>query len=630
MNLYSEFIMCRVLFCVAIFYIPVVMGAEFQELLAKYCYECHGEKEVEAEIDFKTIKDFKSYYENYDVLKYSLMNVEAREMPPKKSDISIKDRKKLISHLKKIIREIETFANDDPGPSPVRRLSSVEYDNSIEAVTGLRLNLSEMFPANGTAGEGFSNDHSAMNVTALQFEKFFEAAQQISSHSLFDLDKGFVFKRETVNIPSEPDKIFFKENNSSSNNSDKILKLKKHIEKFIFKVFRFPQEQSEIDRMTMDFLEDTQRFGVQMASRLFIIRCFASTKFIFRIEEKAEEKRRVTGYELASRLSYFIWSSPPDKELYALAETGELLRKEVIIYEVERMLKDDRSRALADNFAAEWLKFGEIKDRVTADQEKFPFFTIDVANDLYEESARYFDYILKEDMSVLDVIDSDYTFANNRLAEIYKIPKYGFGFKKVRVTDRTRGGMLTHGSILTITSLPKRTSPIHRGNWIISSILGTPTPPPPPNAGMLPEETNTVKGDSLEALLAEHRNSPACKGCHQKIDPAGFPLENYDAVGRWRETYENNQPVENIGTIADKSITGPGELKDYLMDKKHLFIRNISQKMFGYALGRKINVGDLYSIKQMEMNLQRHDYRIFALVATIALSNQFQYKRKSQ
>ena len=621
--------MCKVLFCVAILYTPVVMGADFHELLSKYCIECHGENEVEAEIDFKTLSDFQSYYKNYDILKYSLMNVEAREMPPKKVEISIKDRKELISHLKRILSEVETFANDDPGPSPVRRLSSIEYDNSVEAVTGLKLNLSEKFPANGTAGEGFSNDHSIMSVTALQFEKFFEAAQQIASHSEFEIERGFLFKKIAVSLPAEKDIQFFKSDQSSSG-TGKIQKLKKHIEEFTFSVFRFPQDQSEIDRMTGDFLQDTQRFGLQMASRLFIIRCFASTKFLFRIEGKADEKRRVTGFELASRLSYFIWSSPPDKELYALAQSGELLRKEVIIYEVERMLKDERSRALADNFAAEWLKFGEIKDRITVDQEKFPFYTIDVANDLYEESARYFDYLIKEDQSILDIIDSDYTFANNRLAELYDLPKYGFGFKKVRVKDRTRGGMLTQGSILTITSLPKRTSPIHRGNWIISSILGTPTPPPPPNAGMLPEETNTTKGDSLEALLAEHRSSAACKGCHQKIDPAGFPLENYDAVGRWRDKYENNQPVENIGKIASKNITGPGELKDYLMNKKHLFIRNISQKMFGYALGRKINVGDIYSIKQMEINLQRHDYRVFALVATIALSNQFQFKRKSQ
>ncbi|MCM8526945.1 MAG: DUF1592 domain-containing protein [Lentisphaeraceae bacterium] len=614
--------MIKLLLSLSFLLSPVLHSATLNDLLSKYCYECHGIKEVEAEIDFQKLNDFKSLYLNYDVVKDSLINIEAREMPPKEVQISIDDRRELISHLKAVLAKIQSFASDDPGPSPARRLTAIEYDNSVEAVTGLQLNLSKNFPANGAGGEGFSNDYSVLTVTSLQFEKYFEAAQEISSYLSFELKGGFRFNTAKTELPPEKEFIKSQEIISASQ------KLKPIISEFTLKAFRFPQSHNEIERMTSDFLEDTNRFGLQMAARLFVIRCFVSAKFLFRFEEKAPNRRRVNGYELASRLSYFIWSTPPDLELRALAESGELLKKEVIIYEVERMLKDRRSRALADGFAAEWLKFGEIKSSESPDTEKFPFYNSQLADDMYEESALYFNYILKEDRSVFEIIDSDYTFINKKLADIYELQHYGSGFKKVSVKDKQRGGMLTQSSILTITSLPKRTSPIYRGNWVISTILGTPTPPPPANAGMLPEEPNKNKNESLKDLLSDHRNSPGCKGCHVKIDPPGFALENYDAIGRWREIYENGQPIDNVGEIDSRQVTGPEDLKKYLLQKRRLFLKNISQKMFGYALGRKIRANDLFSINQMVINLENHDNKIFALIATIALSNQFQFKRK--
>ena len=245
---------------------------------------------------------------------------------------------------------------------------------------------------------------------------------------------------------------------------------------------------------------------------------------------------------------------------------------------------------------------------------------------MWRESALCFEYIVKNDRSVLEVIDADYTFVNRRLSNIYGLGKTSEKFSKVTLKDKIRGGITGHASVLTLTSGALRTSPIFRGNWVLSSLLGTPTPPAPANVDPLPDEEVVSKNLTLKQQLASHRNLPQCKGCHQKIDPLGFPLENFDPIGRWREKYEK-APIDAVGeTLDGKVINGPLGLKKYLLRNKEVFLKNMSRKLLSYALGRSIEYYDFYVINQMTNQLKENNFKFSAMIWQIVNSYQFQHK----
>ena len=399
-----------------------------------------------------------------------------------------------------------------------------------------------------------------------------------------------------------------------------------HIRQLMFKAHRKPTSEKEILDITKDFITATTEFGMPVAARLCVIRTFASIKFIFRHEQKTGKPTKVTDYELASRLSYFLWGAPPDQELLDLAKAKKLANPEILEKQVKRMIVNKKSSGLAKYFAAEWLTYGEILDNENPSEEKFPSYNKQLAKDMFLESAICFEYIVKNDRSVLELIDADYSFMNGRLKQHYGIKGGPTSFSKVQLKDKRRGGITTQASILTLTSYPQRSSPVLRGNWIISSLLGTPTPPPPPDAGTLPDEEIVTEELPLKKQLAKHRDTAQCRGCHQRIDPLGFPLENYDPIGRWRQKYENAS-IDSLGTLKDgKEINGPIELKKYLLRNKELFLKNMSRKLMGYALGRKIYYYDYYIINKMVASLKENNYRFSAMVREIVTSYQFQHK----
>ncbi|MCM8530570.1 MAG: DUF1592 domain-containing protein, partial [Lentisphaeraceae bacterium] len=362
------------------------------------------------------------------------------------------------------------------------------------------------------------------------------------------------------------------------------------------------------------------------SARLFVIRTFINMKFIYRHEKKMGKKSKVTDYELASRLSYFLWSTVPDEELLKVAATNTLSQPDVLMNQVQRMIKSKKSSALAKYFAAQWLQFERILDFDGINQEEFPEFNQDLAKDMWRESAICFEYIVKHDRSVLEILDADYTFLNGKLKKHYGMENDFSGFSKVSIKDKNRGGILGHASVLTATSAALRTSPILRGNWVITALLGTPTPPAPADVEPLPDEEVVSESLSLKKQLEAHRNSPNCKGCHQRIDPIGFPLENYDVLGRWRSKYKN-APIDSNGElISGKTIVGPQGLKKYLLKQKGSYLKNMSRKLFGYALGRSVQYYDYYVINNMVKNLKRNDYKFSAMVFEIVNCYQFQHK----
>ncbi|MBL8241567.1 MAG: DUF1592 domain-containing protein [Bryobacterales bacterium] len=360
--------------------------------------------------------------------------------------------------------------------------------------------------------------------------------------------------------------------------------------------------------------------GVQYSLQAMLV----SPNFLFRIEPPAPSAtpRRLTNPELATRLSYFLWSSIPDD---ALAQAN-LQDRAVLRAQVRRMLADPKASALVDNFGGQWLQLRNLEAH-KPDPEKFPKFNEELSFAMAQETRRFFEAILKEDRSILDFLDADYTYLNERLAAHYGIPGVtGDDFRRVSLSGNTRGGVLTHASILTISSYPTRTSPVLRGKWIMENILGTPPPPPPPN---VPELNTSEVGNNgtLRQQMEKHRANAACSVCHNKMDSLGFGLENFDAVGQWR-THDGNFPIEPGGTLpGNKTFKTPAELRTIIKSDPKYFTRCLTQKLMTYALGRGLENFDRATVSKITARVAADGYRMSSLIDAIVESLPFQYRR---
>jgi hypothetical protein len=368
--------------------------------------------------------------------------------------------------------------------------------------------------------------------------------------------------------------------------------------------------------------------GIEMATSAVLV----SPHFLFRVERDPEgvargKAYRISDLELASRLSFFLWSSIPDDALLDRATRGQLRDPEVLAHEVRRMLADPRSHSLVTTFADQWLHLRNLES-MTPDLRLFPDFDDNLRQAFRQETELLFESVVREDRNVLDLLRSDHTYLNERLAKHYGIPHvYGSRFRQVALGEESmRGGLLRQGSILTVTSYATRTSPVIRGKWVLENILGTPPPPPPPNVPALKE--NTISATlSVRERLSEHRANAACARCHVLIDPPGFALENYDAVGRWR-TVEDGRPVDATGGLPDGStFTGVTGLEQALLDHPEIFARTLAEKLLTFALGRGVEYDDAPAIRNVVRAARAEKYRFSALVTAVAASTPFQMRR---
>ena len=367
--------------------------------------------------------------------------------------------------------------------------------------------------------------------------------------------------------------------------------------------------------------------GIQAAIEAMLV----SPEFLFRIEQDPRgalpgTPHRITDVELASRLSFFLWSTMPDDELLDLAERGGLSEPSALERQVRRMLDDPRADALVSNFAGQWLQLRTIAT-LRPDPVILPFDEA-LRQAFLTETTLFVSSIFREDRSLLDLLDGDYTFLNQRLAEHYGIPRvYGSQFRRVTLTDPNRRGLLGQGSVLTVTSYPNRTSVVQRGKWILENLLGTPPPPPPPD---VPELKAAPHGKplSLREQMQEHRSNPTCAACHARMDPIGFALENYDAVGQWR-TKDAGAPIDASGRLPDGTeFTGPDGLRQLLMTKyRDDFVRTATEKLLTYALGRGIEYYDGPTIRSIDRDAARDNYRMSSLILAVVKSAPFQMRR---
>ncbi|HWN86464.1 MAG TPA: DUF1592 domain-containing protein [Vicinamibacterales bacterium] len=366
--------------------------------------------------------------------------------------------------------------------------------------------------------------------------------------------------------------------------------------------------------------------GIEQALRLVL----ASPKFLFRVETPpaaAGGVARVSDLELASRLSFFLWSSIPDEELLTVAEQGRLDEPAVLRAQVERMLKDPKSRALVDSFAAQWLRLRNLRSHTPIARD-FPNFDNELREAFRIETELFFASIIREDRSVVDLLNADYTYVNERLARHYGIPDvYGSHFRRVTVKQDARRGLLGQGSILTVTSYPNRTSPVLRGKWVLENLLGTPPPAPPANVPDLEDNHPGEDARSLRTRLEAHRRNPTCASCHRVMDPLGFALENFDGLGQWREK-EPGGAIDPTGQLADGTpIDGPVALRKALVERREMFVRTLTEKLMTYGLGRGLELDDRPLVRDVARKAAVRDYRWSAIVLGIVQSAPFQMKK---
>jgi mono/diheme cytochrome c family protein len=398
------------------------------------------------------------------------------------------------------------------------------------------------------------------------------------------------------------------------------------------RAYRRPVAEDDVRKPLAMFREARAAGGFDAGIEMAVSSVLVNPNFLLRIERDPpgaapQSVYKISDLELASRLSFFLWSSIPDDELLELAIDGRLSEPDILQQQVRRLLADPRSESLVTNFAAQWLHLRNL-DSITPDLRLFPDFDDNLRQAFRRETELLLQSVVREDRSVLELLKSDHTWLNERLAKHYGVPHvYGSRFRRVELDgDSHRGGLLRQGSILTVTSYATRTSPVIRGKWILENLLGTPPPPPPPNVPALKD--NTVSSMlSVRQRLAEHRANVACASCHKLMDPVGFALENFDAVGRWRET-EEGQPIDATGGLPDGSeFAGVDGLEKALLQRPELFVRTLTEKLLTFALGRGVEPFDAPAIRRLVREAERDDYRLSSIVVGIANSTPFQMRR---
>ena len=586
--------------------------AEFDKttrpFLTKYCAECHNDKQAFGGVNLGRYTTPLSIQQDASTWRKVMTQVSERVMPPQGSPHPSQDERDRVTAWvhDTLIRTDEKAIPVSPGRVLIHRLSRSEYNNSVRDLFGVTSKPADSFPADGGGGGGFDNNADTLFVPPILMERYLIAAGQVVNEApdsrVFVVQPG---KGVTARAAA-----------------------KEIIAYHAPRVFRRPLEAGEAERY-LTLYDRATREGLPHANavRFTLKALLVSPSFLFRVEARRSGAALLNDYELASRLSYFLWSSTPDDTLLALAREKRLHNPATLQKQVRRMLADEKARAFADNFVGQWLRVRDLYTTALPDPNRFKEWTPALRDGLYREPVEFFGGLLREDASLLNLLDSNYTYANAETARYYGLPPVeGNGMRRVLLPDNRRGGVLTMGAVLTLTAYPQRTSPVLRGKWVLEEILGTPSPPPPPNAGGLSAEDAPQNGLTFRQRLEKHRSKPECASCHARMDPIGFGLENFDAIGRWR-TAIGDTPVDATGTLASgETFTGPAALKKHLLTRRDDFARNLTEKMLAYALGRGLESYDLPAVRKITTTLARNHYRADTLVEEIVKSYPFQYR----
>ena len=603
-------------------------------ILATHCASCHGSTRPRGGVSlvFKDeadararLKDDDSFWDRVET------EISTKQMPPAgRKPPSDAQRELLVEWIHSAV--MTTDGKPDPGPFMVRRLNNREYANTLRDLLYLpsTFDITADFPAD-ERGDGFDNNAGTLTISPLLIERYLAAAEKATVAAL-GLDPRTApprvvepggsptfNPRNKINEPSAQFREDF---------ADRQAKIRLNLEVLAPRAYRRPVSKREIDELmkfaALSFAHAGESFdqATGLAARAAVM----SPEFLFRVERDPNPDGtgkvfEITEYQLASRLSYFLWSTMPDEELFRAAKAGTL--RADLESHIARMLKDPKAISLTKDFMGQWLEIRGLHEVTNADPA--------LLASMQEETERFFDDIVRNNRSLMDFLDADYTFVDERLAKLYGIPGVmGSEFRRVQVDKARRGGIFTHASFLTITSKPlgssRRTSPVMRGKWIIENIFNQTIPPPPPNVPTLEFDPNKELKGTVRQIFEQHRVDPTCAGCHARMDPYGFALENYDGYGVWRDQ-DNRVDVDASGEIDGKSFKTPVEFRAMLAGRRDDFRRGFIKKMMSYALGRGMRGYDRPALEAVGAQVQKDGDTVLSVVVNIAKSYPFQHAR---
>ncbi len=580
-----------------------------------YCTDCHGIHKMEGGINFAPTLMAPGASSSAKTWKQALANVKAHDMPPDDEDKQPTDEERQM--FVDWMGTIKFLSPKDPGAFVIRRLIKLEYGNTLRDLFGVDPAVAHELP-DEVFGEGYLN-----TLSPLQSEQFLGIANDVLNQILAPKDQP----------PTEMQKRLI--GDTPAPGSDLRAAARTVASKLGRSAYRRPASDAELDLLVRVFdLAQENKLDYPASLRLMLKAVLVSPQFLFITPAKEPEAGQTIAplddYQLASRLSYLLWATMPDAELSALADAGKLHEQSVLQAQVKRLLADPRSRALFDGFGAQWLDLLGLESK-TFDTAMFPQMTAEMRAAMVDEARLFFDSMVRENRSVIGFVDSDYTFLNGTLAALYGLEKTVTGpeMRKIMLEDANRGGILGMPGILATTSFPNRTSPVKRGVWVLEQVLGEHVPPAPPNVPPLEkQDKQAVENLTLRQRTELHRTNAVCANCHKILDPIGFGLENFDAIGRWRDQDDTGGAIDAAGELpGEKRFSSPRELKAIITARKDELARNLTQRLLAYALCRQLEGYDEIVVDQLMEAIAKDGYRMQTLISEIVTSYPFVNRR---
>ncbi|MFN6149625.1 MAG: DUF1592 domain-containing protein [Planctomyces sp.] len=617
-------------------------------IIRERCQQCHNAEKSEGELDLSKFATGDQAYEAADAWERVARRIRLNEMPPQGSP-GLNDRQKGTFQ-----KWVDTRPNQDlcsqlaseetqswyRGYVMSRRLTQLEYRNAVRDLLGQSLPVGEEPPVDGAGGEGFDTVGDSLFTSTLHTEAYLLLADQLVDRALptgrmeqWLSGVGEQSRGVLRGLLSESQWRLL-DTAASADAAGVQSAVQQLIAGFARRAWRRPPTEEEVTRLQQLFAASLPRLSSVLESvRQPLKAVLVSPHFLFVVETEPDETGvlPLTGHQLATRLALFLWSSVPDEELLAAADAGVLADDRQYRQQIRRMLADPKSAGLGENFGLQWLGLRNFGG-VVPDAEVYPQYSELLAGDLREEAVQFVSGVFRENRPLTDLLAADYVVVNGRLAQYYGLSlPADADWQRVVVADGRRGGAATLGAVLTAASYPRRTSPVLRGRWILDELLGTPVPPPPPGVPPLDQSVAESGSQTLRQRLELHRQKPECASCHDRMDPLGFGLENFDGIGRWRES-DAGQSIDAAGRLpSGEQFAGPAELKAVLLGRKDDFLNHFSRKMLGFALGRELNKFDACVVETSVKKLQENGFQSQILIEEIACSYPFRnrYYKKS-
>lgn len=579
-----------------------------------YCTRCHGGGRAKANVNFEVALKEPGRGAAFLHWKKAVANVKLHDMPPEDAAKQPTDQERL--QFIEWIGKLRYLSPRNPGPFVIRRLSKVEYANTLHDLYGVKTSMVDSLP-DEVIGEGYLN-----SISPMQSELFLEIANDVVEQIVAPEGKA----------PTAVQKRLFGE--EPPEGAD-LRKAARRIARSLARdAYRRPASEAELDVLVDVYdLARENKLNHTASLGLMFKAVLVSPQFLFitpATEVRSDEPIvRLDDHQLASRLSYLLWSAPPDAELSALADMGELHKPETLRDQAERLLMHPRARALFDGFGAQWLRVNGL-ERQVFDPDLFPQMTPALRKAMMNESRLFFESIVRENQRIIRFVDSDYTFVNEPLARLYDLEQsiQGPGMRRVKLENPNRGGILGMSATLAATSFPDRTSPVRRGVWVLEQILGERVPPPPPDVPELEEqEHESVEGLTLRQRTELHTADPVCANCHRVLDPIGFGLENFDAIGRWREKNDAGVAIDSAGKLpTGAAFSNPAELKRLLAAREADLARNFAERLMAHALGRQLEGYDEIVIDRLMARIAGDEYRVRTIITEVITSYLFTHR----